>query len=428
MTAFVPVIAALAMGWGLWRRFGERGGAAATLAGSTLAGIAALLAWMALLDLAGLRWGAGMLLAPAVPALVLGSATRRSPARPAGPSRWALVAAVAAALRVATVAAIPAFGWDFRYIWGLKGRVFALAGAHDTVWLAWPGHLFAHPSYPPAWCDLIASGVVFGVGAEAAAAAWQALLAAALAAACWAVTAGAPPWLRALAAGAAAWSPVLFDPLVSGNAEPLLAFLAATGLGAVQRLARGERRAMPVLVAACALLALTKNEGGALAIGLVVATGATVGPRRALPVLAAVVAAVLAWQGALPLGLAAADARATASLGLAAAHAVALPGALLAAIGRTPVIAAVLAAWLACLALWWDRELRGVRLACGLWALAVAAAYLLTTSDLTWHLATSADRVLAVPLPGVLAAVAASRFTAGRQEGARPSPDRSRGG
>jgi hypothetical protein len=46
------------------------------------------------------------------------------------------------------------------------------------------------------------------------------------------------------------------------------------------------------------------------------------------------------------------------------------------------------------------------------WAVAVLAAYLSTTEGLAWHLATSADRVLAAPLPGVLAFVLAARLRA----------------
>ncbi|HVN33575.1 MAG TPA: hypothetical protein VMT45_16475 [Thermoanaerobaculaceae bacterium] len=45
----------------------------------------------------------------------------------------------------------------------------------------------------------------------------------------------------------------------------------------------------------------------------------------------------------------------------------------------------------------------GLRLTLTVWAVAVVGAYLTTTADLTWHLFTSLDRVVAVPLPATLA-------------------------
>ena len=432
MSALLAPLAALALGWGLRRRLPLLAGFPGPLAGSALAGIAALLLWMAALDVAGVRWTAGWLLAPVVPALLLGLLRPAAPRTGAGRpwSRWATAAAAAAAAaaaRAATVLAVPAFGWDFRYIWGLKARVFALAGAHDLAWLAAPGHAFAHPAYPPAWSDLVAAGIACGADAGAAAAAWSALLALALAATCWELAAGAPPAARALAAAAAAWSPVLLDPRGSGYAEPLLAFLAAVGLGALSRLAAADRRDAAALAVAAALLALAKNEGAALAVALGVAAVATAGLARALPALAATGVAVLAWRGALPAGLAAAAADFAPSPAAMAGHAEALPGALVAATARTPTIAAVLAAWGVVVFAWQGRALRPVRLACGLWALAVCAAYLATTADLTWHLATSADRVLAVPLPALLALAVAARFSGPPPAAAPPAPGSPRG-
>lgn len=52
----------------------------------------------------------------------------------------------------------PAFGWDFRYVWGLRGLVSALAESHMSPWMVWfPNHWF-HPDYPPAWPDLLSAG------------------------------------------------------------------------------------------------------------------------------------------------------------------------------------------------------------------------------------------------------------------------------
>jgi len=423
MSGAFPVAWLLFTGWGVWRRLGDRHDLAATLAGSTLAATAVALVWMALLDLVGLRWSPALLCAPLLPALVLAVTARRRRAPRAASSPWGPAAAALVAVRAAALLAVPAFGWDFRYIWGLKARVFAVAGAHDLSWLAWPGVAsFAHPGYPPLWSDLVAYGVVLGAGAPSVAAAWSAALAAALAAACWSLAARAPAWARAVAAVAAAWSPALLDPEVVGYAEVLLAFLAAAGLGAVLRVARREPGAAVHLAVVAALLALTKNEGAALALGLVVAAVLARGPRAAAAPLLSLGAAWLAWQAALPVAAAGSDF--APSWSAAAAHTVALPRALVDAVGRTPVLAAVLAAWIVCLIAWRGRELRPVRVACGVWALAVLGAYLSTAAELTWHLATSADRVLAVPLPAALALAVSASFTPGAAAGGPPSPDR----
>jgi hypothetical protein len=425
VSAFAPVLAVLLVGWSVWRRLGG-GSPAAALAGSTVAGIAVMVGWMAALDVAGVRWSATLLLAPIVPALALaaGARPRPAPAGRDGGGGWAIAATAVVAARAAWIAALPAFGWDFRYIWGLKARVLALAGSHDAAWLTWPGHGFAHPGYPPAWSDLVAAGVACGASAAAAAAAWQALLAAALAAACWAIARPCPAWMRCLAAVGAACSPVLGDPLYSGYAEPLTALLAAVSLGALAALGRGERLAAPLLAVACGVLAVTKGEGLALAAAVSLGAVLVGGARVALPAAAATAAAGGAWRLAIAAGVAPVDQSFAPSLAAALAHARVLPAALAAAVQQSPAIAFMLAAWALVLASWRPTELRGVRLACGVWGLAVLAAYLSTTADLAWHLANSADRVLAVPLPAVLALVLAARFT---PAGGRSAPASSRG-
>jgi hypothetical protein len=427
VTGLVPVLAALLIGWSVWRRLGDSRDPAAAVAASTVAGVAVTVAWMALLDVTGIRWSAGLLLAPIVPALALtvGARARPAPAEFDGGGRWAIAAAAVVAIRAAWIAAVPAFGWDFRYIWGLKARVLALAGSHDPAWLTWPGHGFAHPGYPPAWSDLIAAGVACGASAAASAAAWQALLVVALAAACWEIARPCPPRLRALAASATAWSPVLGDPQNSGYAEPLTALLAAVALGALAALGRGERAVAPLLAVACGVLAVTKGEGLALAVGVSVGAALVGGVRATLPAAVATAAAGGAWRLAIAAGVAPVDQSFAPSLAAALAHARALPAALAAAVQQNPVIAFMLAVWALVLASWRPAELRGVRLACGVWGLAVLGAYLSTTADLTWHLANSADRVLAVPLPAVLSLVLAARFT--RADG-RSAPASSRGG
>ena len=390
-------------------------------------GVAATVVWIGLLAVTGNRWGHAPQLLLLGAAFLLELKARPRPHAAGWPAidRWALAAAALVAARAAWIAAVPAFGWDFRYIWGLKARAFALAGGLDTGWLAWPGHGFAHPAYPPAWSFLIAAGVVLGASAGAAAAAWQALLAAALAAACWELAAGASSWARALAAVAAACSPALLDPVHSGYAEPLLAFLAAAALLGLRGLPERAPGSAALLVLAAGTLALVKHEGLALAVALVIGAAVAAGVRRALPAAAVVVAATFAWQLVVPAGLAAGDADLVPSLARAAANAAALPAALSQAVVRTPTIALMFAAWLAVVVCWGGRELRGARLACGVWGLAVLGAYLSTTADLTWHLATSADRVLAVPLPAVLSLVLAARFT---PADGRSAPASSRGG
>ncbi len=428
MTGLVPVALALAAGWGVWRVIADRPGAPGALVGSTLAAVVLTVAWMGCLDAFGVRWSPAWLLLPLPPALALGLTRRRRPVTGRGGRLWPGVAAAAVAARALASVATPAFGWDFRYIWGLKARVFALAGGHDPGWMAWPGHHFAHPSYPPGWSDLLAAGAVLGVPVDAGAAAWQAALAAALAAACWQATAACPQWLRALAAAAAAWSPVIGDPRHSGYAEPLLAFLAAVGLSALAGVARQEQGAMAALAAATAALALTKNEGAALALGLVAGAAAVGGLRRAWPPLVSLAAAVLVWRATLPAGLAAGDSDLAPSLAGAARHASELPAALAAALATTPALALVLVVWSLCVASWWGAGLRGVRVAVAIWAIAVLAAYLSTTRELSWHLATSADRVLAAPLPGVLALVLGAVFSGSAAAGGRSAPAPSRGG
>ncbi len=429
MTPAVSALAAVFLGLGVWWVAARGAGAPGALPGAVLFGTVATIVWMGLLDLAGVHWGAAALLGPAVPALVVSilHAPRHVTRRLV--RDWWLVAAVAAVMaRVFATAATPAFGWDFRYMWGLKARVFASAGGHDLVWLAWPGHASAHPSYPPGWSDLLAAGTALGAPVDAVATAWQIVLIAALAALCWEATAACPGWVRALAATAAAWSPVLGDPRHSGYAEALLAFLAAAGLTALPGVARGEAGAAATLATATAGLALTKNEGAAFALGLVAAAAVTGGVRRVWPAFATLAAAVLAWRLALPPGLAARDSDFAPSLAGALRHLSELPAALASALAATPALGLVVLVWLVCLAAWWTAELRGVRVTVAVWALAVLAAYLSTTEQLAWLVVTSADRVLAAPLPGVLALVLAARFTGPTRVAGRSAPAPSRGG
>ncbi|HQT94422.1 MAG TPA: hypothetical protein PK435_07315 [Thermoanaerobaculaceae bacterium] len=409
MSAWVAVLSVLVLGWGLIRFANAGAGVPGAVTGVVVWGTLGQVVWMAALDLAGVRWSLPLLLIPGAIAAAAGLARRRVPGRVTGSARaalasgewrWGGLAAVAALAHAVVIAAVPAFGWDFRYIWGLKARVFALAGGHDPAWLAWPPYAFAHPTYPPLWCDLLAGGAITGATAAATASAWQAVLVIALAAGCWECSRGAAAPARALAAAAGAWSPVVFSPRYSGYAEALLALLVVMAFCGLDRIAGGELDAMPTLVASVVVLTLVKDEGAALALGVALATLRLIGLRRAVPVLCAFAVPFACWH----LFLVNAGVRQSAyllSIPLALRHLAELPAALAAAV--KPKLAAVALAWgLAAPGLRGPR-LHGVRLALAVWGLAAAGAYLTTTANLTWHLFTSLDRVLAAPLPTILA-------------------------
>ncbi len=409
MSAWLAVLSVLLLGWGLTRLVTADASVSGTVTGTVVWGTLGQVAWMAALDLAGVRWSPSLLLIPVVAVAAAALAKRRVPARTAAPARaafapgerrWAGLAAAAALAHAVVIAAVPASGWDFRYIWGLKARVFALAGGHDPTWLSWPPYAFAHPTYPPLWCDLLAGGAITGATVATTASAWQAVIAIALAAGCWECSRGAAAPARALAAAAGAWSPVVFWPRYSGYAEALLALLVVAAFCGLDRIASGESGSMPTLVASVAALALVKDEGAALALGVALATVRLIGLRRAVPVLGAFVLPFACWH----LFLAHAGVRQSAylaSLPLALRHLAEFPASLAAAV--KPELAVVaLAGALAAPGLRGPR-LRGVRLALAVWGLAVACAYLTTTANLNWHLFTSLDRVLAAPLPAILA-------------------------
>jgi hypothetical protein len=409
MSAWLAVLPVVLFGWGLTRLAAPSAGLAETICGSVVWGALGQTTWMATLDLTGVRWSPSFLLLAGPAVAISALAARRFPGQAVGPARpaaaagawrWAGLAAVVALAHAALIAARPAVGWDFRYIWGLKAQVFAMNGTHDAAWLAWPPHAFAHPTYPPLWCDLLASGVAAGAGPAAVASAWQALVAIALGAGCWACTRGAASPVRALAAAAGAWSPVIFWPRYSGYAEPLLALLVVAAFCGLDRLTAGEQDVMPALVASTAALALVKDEGSALALGVALAAVRIVGGRRALPVVGAFAVPWVCWHLFLLHGGIHQETYRL-SLPLIVRHLGEAPVALAAALKPKLVVLAAAEA-LAAPGLRGPR-LRGVRLALTVWGLAVAGAYLTTTSGLAWHLFTSLDRVIAAPLPAIVA-------------------------
>ncbi|HUK12763.1 MAG TPA: hypothetical protein VLW17_05630 [Thermoanaerobaculaceae bacterium] len=425
MSEALAIVAALLCGAAITARRGAPGSGASAVVAVVAAGTLATAVWLGLLQLAGLRWSRALVLAPAAASAVILLVAALRPPRGAGRAalprserRWAAAAGTAALAAAVPVALTPAFGWDFRYIWGLKARVFAAAGAHDAAWLAWPGHAFAHPDYPPLWPDLVASGAVLGADPARCAALWQAVLVLALAAACWQIARGAPGAVRALAAAAGAWTPVLAAPLDSGYAEALLAFLAAAALAALLRWRGGEAGAMAGFVVAAAALALAKNEGLALAAGFVFAAVLVArGRSRIVPALALLPAA--AWQVFLLAGGIRGEGIVLSPAFLAARTAAA-PAALAHAC-RDPLVLGELLAWaLALLAL------RGARLGpipwvAATWATAVVVVYLAGPADMPWRMANSLDRVLGAPLPAAIALALGACSWRGADAGVGPA-------
>jgi hypothetical protein len=400
LSGLAAILAALLLGGGVHARLR---GACPTLSwsvGVPLWGTLGCALWLGSAAFVGAAWSAGLVIAMGIAGgVLLAPGVGRAPLR--RPRLWAVAALALALPQSLRLAANPAFAWDFRYIWGLKARVFAAAGGYDWAWLAWPGHGFAHPDYPPLWPDLLAAPVLSGGDVRIAAALWQGLLALALAAACWWAARDAAPPLRTLAAAVGAWSPVIFAPHYSGNAEPMLAFAAVVALASLRDLARNEPGSVLPLTASVAALALTKNEGVALAVGVV--AGAIVTARGRGLITAAGLIPGFVWRAATglhgifgePLNLAPA----------ALAHRFTALATSLADTLHAPAFALLAAVWILALAGLMAREARCVLIALAVWFVATIAMYTAGGHNLHWWLATSLDRVLAAPLPGVLAVV-----------------------
>jgi hypothetical protein len=411
LSAWPGVLVVALTGVALWSLLGPPKEFVLTLALAPMLGIAATAAWMGILQVIHVAWSpVTLLLLPAATLVAFLMGPRRMP-QPTKLDRWSLAALGVAVAHMTVLAAVPSFGWDFRYDWGLKAQVFAAAGRHDGTWLASPAHAFVHPAYPPLWSDLLAHSVLLGGTASGVAAVWQAVLAGGLAAACWSLAKPAPRWVRALASACGAWPMVLFWPRYSGFAEPLVAYLLAAALLATKH----TRPKVMVLVAAMAVacLALSKQEGMALGLGVVLAVWIARPRRGAALIAAAWVAAVAGWQVFLAFhGIRFAEY--DLHLSRILTHVLAFGPSLLAA--SKPKYILVLGVW-AVTALGLRRGgTAGLRPVLALWAVAVVGAYLTTTADLTWHLFTSLDRVLAVPLPASLALVIGAHFNQQRHD------------
>jgi hypothetical protein len=404
------VLCAVTFGWGAWRWFRRFGEASNPIVVIGLSAVVGPGLWMLLLALLGVGWPVWLLVLPSASALIVGLAVP-GPRLERGrtPWRWVIPAAAVAAAHAAFLAARPASGWDFRYIWGLKAKVFALAATNDAAWLTWPPNGWHHPAYPPLWPDLIAFGIRLGGTAQGVAAIWDSFFVIALAAACWDNLRDARPHLRLVGAAVGACAPLVFSPEYSGYAEPAVAFLAAVALGALVRLTRGQRRDPPALVslaAATAGLCLVKNEGMVLALGVALAA-LWFGTRRGKIIAAfAFVIPTASWQLFLAAAGIAREPRSFDPHAWLASAGDAVNWILGEALSPIPLL---LLAWLLAAVALARRKGAPALVALGIWGLGVAAAYLTSMQGTAWQLSTSLDRVLAVPLPAAISLALASR-------------------
>ncbi len=409
-------------GYGAWHGLNRLEPAPAMVAVPTL-GLAGVGLWLVAIGLAGVPWGAPTLIVPLGLAGAIAATVRHPhPVLPRHWTTWALIALVGASCAVLLVRG--GQSWDFRYIWGLKARVFAAARGFDASWLAWPPNTsFAHAHYPPLWPAALATGILLGLSAPATATLLTAVSLVGLAGACWFI---ARPAGRRAALGAGtvgAFAPVLLAPKHIGNADTPLAAVFALGLAALVTFEDAplwrppEDRAgeLKVLLgAAVVVLPLVKVEGQALAVALVAGVASLGLLRRAGAYLLMAVLSTGAWTVFLAThGLPLSEPRGLA-LGSITGHAARLGRWLVDRRGGPAL--AVLVIWLLLLPALLLRR-RGGTVALGVWGSAVIFAYLTTRQPLEWQLATSLARVVAVPLPAAVA------LAIRRTRAARESPE-----
>lgn len=377
----------LLSGWG-WAALAEKG--KPTLWQAVVGAVASCGGWFLLLALIGVRWKPWLAVLPLLVGLTLtisraGTLGRALRSRPGH--------AVAAVLALAVFSQLPAWGWDFRYQWGLKAKVFAAFGGIDGVWLANPEVAFANPHYPPLWPTLLAFGMHLGNSAEEAAGIWTALLRVGLAGAGWSLAFRGQLWQRWLAWALGLLAPVLFRPFFSGYAEPLLALLLASAVVATASelgpstlalwvlfsllgLAKGEGLLWLACLGAAGWRRWEKSQRLAFLLALLPALGWSLWASRTVPGRGV---AELAWERLVPRVLQ-------------------LPSALLQA--GPEACLAVLAFGLAVFASWGHTPLAKA----SFWFfLGLALVYVAGPHPLPWWLANSLQRVLAVPVPALLA-------------------------
>ena len=397
-------------GWRLSRGLGAAGNPAVLV---PLYGTVGLGSLLFLFDLAGVAPSVPVILAATAVVLLL-SLLRYPSAEPAATewSGWLLLAVIATLVRAAELFGRGAIGWDFRYLWGLKAKAFALAGNSLASWSAWFPNVWHHPDYPPLWTDLLAFGIRLGGKPDHVASAWGSLLLVGLVAACWDNCRGLTRPFQLIAAVVGLAAPAVLQRGNSGNADLAIALLAAVALGSLNRVAQRlplYSANLFTLSVAIVGLCLTKNEGAVLALGCVVGVALTA-PRRSSVVAALSFAGpVICWRLFLALHGIPAEPRTLSSLAwLTAAKETAwwLQGHALTQSGLC------LLAWLLALASIARRASRGVLVAIAVWWLGVAAAYATSLEGVLWQLSTSFERVIAAPLPGLvtLALAAAGRF------------------
>jgi hypothetical protein len=359
--------------------------------------------WMLLLALVGVGWPVWLLVVPSVVALILG-VTARGPHVPhiRTPFAWFLPAAVLAGGHAVLLALRPPSGWDFRYLWGLKAKVFALAATHDLGWLSWSPNVTQHPAYPPLWSDLLAMGIRLGGSVEGVAAAWDAFLVIALAAACWDNLRDAPPALRLTGSAVGASAPLLLSRAYSGYADLVVAFLAAVALGSLVRLNRlrgHDPAALLSLSGAVAGLCLAKNEGVVLAIGVTLAALWFGTGRVRIVVAAAFAVPVVSWQLFVTLNGIPHEPR---SFDLHAWEGAGHQMLVWLRVHSLSPIALLLLAWLLAGTALARRASLPSAVALTVWWCGVIAAYLSSLDPTLWHMSTSFDRVIAAPLAAAL--------------------------
>jgi hypothetical protein len=412
-----------APGWAAWR-WAQRGSLPANLAMTVCVGsVVAFGLLQVVIRALGLGTSLATVVGTAVGFVVLGAlAGRKASAASAAlpsPWPWAVLASLPALVQIIAMAGAREPGWDFRYIWGLKARVFSLDTGFAPQWLAWPPNGWLHPEYPPLWSSLLAAGSQLGVSPETAALVWQTIIVIGLSAACWEIARPLSPPLRALAAAAGAFAPVITTRPYVGYAELLLAFLLAVAMGALGRLdrARGpDLLARNTLVATCAALALTKNEGMVLAVGVLAALAVLRRWKDLAWTAAFFVLSVAGWQvflSAHSVGREPRDLSIPHVLGSARILAGWVWG------HRFETTGVLVLAWLLVAVSLMGRETRAFAAVLCVWIVGVATAYLSSLQGLEWHLTNSFDRVVAMALGPFVA----SALLAWRSDGEPSPPD-----